>query len=161
MALLGALLAISAIAIGCGDDSDAENGSGNSGGSTTVASSSLSKKEFLKQANDICYGEKEKQLAELNVYIQNNPKAKRNDAGSEAVEEILVPSVRQSIEEVRELGAPSGEEAKIEAMFVDLEKATDEVEDQGVSSSAGIRRVYKPAGKPVYDYGLTGCAYGF
>jgi hypothetical protein len=159
--LLGALLAITAIVTGCGDDSDAENGSGDSGDSTTVASSSLSKKEFVKQANKICYGEKEKQLAELNVYLKNNNKAKRNDAGTEAVSEILVPSVQQSIEGVRELGAPKGEEAEIEAMLVDLEKANGEIEDKGVSSSAGIRRVYKPAGQPLYDYGLTGCAYGF
>ena len=150
LAILGV---IAAFAVGCGGSADSSGGNG--------SESSLSKAKFIKTANKICYDGKEEQALQLQQYIQENPSNRPpNDAGVEAVQSILLPSVRDQVDQVRELGAPRGDERTIEATLDGLEKATDKIEAESISKDGEIRAAFRPAGDIALEYGLGGCAYG-
>lgn len=150
-----AALAVALLVAGCGgSDSDAESID------TNLTTSSLSKAQFIKQADAICYRGKEQQLAQVQVYLREHKNLPRSNPGVEAVQTILVPSVEDQLAELRELGAPAGEANKIEAMWNGLERSIKLIDEEGISASAALRRAYLPNGQRIFAYGVRGCAYG-
>lgn len=148
-----AALAVVMVAAGCG-------GGGEASVDATLTTSSLSKAQFIKKTDDICYGGKDAMLGELTAYKKAHPNLPRSNPGIEAVEEILVPSVEGQLVKLRELGAPQGDVPQVEEMWVGLESSLQEIEEKGLSASPAIRKAFLPNGERIYDYGMHGCAYG-
>jgi hypothetical protein len=119
---LAALVALAALIAGCGGGDETTD-------SATVA---LTKAEFIKQGDAICKEGNEKNEAEAEEYAEENgftlEKASKDEL-EEAVGEVLVPSLNRQADELDALGAPEGDEGKVEEIVVALEDATAEIED--------------------------------
>ncbi len=147
-----AALAVVMVAAGCGGGSGSVD--------TTLAVSPLSKPQFIKKTDLICYGAKTRMFGELVAYKNAHPSLPRSNPGTEAVKDILIPSVEEQLVKLRKLGAPAGDTHQIEAMWVGLESSLRQIEEQGVSASGAIRHLFLPNGQRIYAYGMHGCAYG-
>jgi hypothetical protein len=119
---LAALVVLVALIAGCGGGDDTTDGD-------TVT---LTKAEFIKQGDAICKEGNEENEAEAEEFAEENDftleKASKEQL-EEAVSEVLVPSLNEQAEELDALGAPEGDEEKVEEIVVALEDATAEIED--------------------------------
>ena len=122
LSALAVLVALAALLAGCGGGDD----------TTDSATVTLTKTEFIKQGDAICKEANEDNEAEAEEYAEENgftlEKASK-DQIEEAVAAVLVPSLELQAEELDALGAPEGDEDKVEEIVVALEDATGEIED--------------------------------
>lgn len=183
--ILAMALAIAALVAGCGgDDSDdsatadgggasngaaeAGGGSGQSGGGEgsdePIATASLTKAQYVKQANAICTRSREQRYEELDAYREENPIEGEDgqDAYLTAVlPEIYAPSIDAMVSELRELGAPSGGKKDVERFIVAFEDWVDAVEQlDGEEPSPRILNGVGRAANLAGAYNLTQCTYG-
>jgi HD superfamily phosphodiesterase len=120
---------------------------------------SLTKAEFIKQADAICSkGEKsiesgaEKFAEENNVNTEKPTKAQKE----EVITQVVAPEIRKQGEEISELGAPSGEEDKVEAIVSAVEEGADELEQQPATLFEGKNPLAKGS-KLAKEFGLKVC----
>ncbi len=122
LALLAALAASAMLAIGCGSSDD--NG---------TATDSLTKAEFVKQGNAICKAGNEEVSTEVQSFAEDNGLSGNDQPTEEQLDElasdILIPAIGKQVGEVRDLGAPSGEEGKVDKFLDNAEATVEEVED--------------------------------
>jgi hypothetical protein len=147
--LLAGVVAIAAVVAGCGSSDDS---------SDTTA---LTKQQFIVQADAICKkGNNEidegfESFAKENNIPQNQEPSK--EQGKELVETVLVPNLDTQSEEIRALGAPSGDEDEVSAMLDSLDESVEEAEDD---PEAIFDSKSDPFAKPdelARDYGLKVC----
>jgi hypothetical protein len=148
--LLAALVAIAAIVAGCGSSSD-----------TTETTASISKAEFLKQGNAICKAGNQEINEGFEKFSKENGlnHKKPTEAQFEELSEtVLIPSVSSQIEEVRNLGAPEGEEGEVDEFLTNAEAALEEVEeDPSLISAEGKEEPFFTVNKEAAALGLTAC----
>lgn len=147
-ALLAALTAIAAIVGGCGS----------SGGSSTE-SSSLTKAELIKQGDEICKKGEETLEEEANEFAKENginPNKPTKAQQEEVIEQVVAPALHKQAEELRNLGAPSGEAEAVEEIFDSLEKGTEELEEEPGQLLKGANPVGE-ASKLAKEYGFKEC----
>lgn len=160
--LMAGVVAMLLFAAGCGDSDSSDTGDGSSSsGEVTVATNSLSKAEFVKQANVACAKSRvqfEKDLAAFLKKLNANPtKASEGSPDTEIIEKIFVPNFQEQIDMVSSLGAPSGDEAQVSAILSSLQKAVDGADEDPqafVRSEGDLGNAPKLASA----YGLTSCA---
>lgn len=120
------------------------------------SSKELSKSEFVTQGNTICKEAteaREKLLAEFAE--TTNPKANDEVAREKVLEKIL-PIYEGAAKQIGELGAPSGDEAKVEAIVGAMEEAAAKV--KASPQTAGIGDLpFRKANEAAESYGLTAC----
>jgi len=145
-----------AIAVaGCGGGSDDGNG---------ITASSLSKAEFIAKADAICAkGQKQVERnfgafakkTKLNVQqVTKNPtKAQVNGL----VHAVLIPAIEQEVTEIRALGAPAGDEDKIEAMLDATEEGIATAEDLPRTVLEETSVAFGVGSRLAKEYGLTVC----
>jgi hypothetical protein len=150
IALLAALVAVALVVAGCGSDN-----------STTDTTASLTKAEFVKQGNAICKEGNEKIESEFEKFAkENNLNQKKPPTEAqieEAAEQFLIPQIRKQVEGLRALGAPSGEEAKVNALLDDVETALEEVEEDPSLLSGEKSEPFEDVNKEARAVGLTTC----
>ena len=153
VALLAAVAALAIVVAGCGGGSDSN--------SSTEATSSLTKAQFLKQGNAICAkGNKEIEQG-FEEFGKEHHFSKKNEPTQteleEAAEEVLIPNIRQELDGIRALGAPSGEEAEVEKVLAAAEKGLAKgEEDPGAMIKEG-EGPFKEANELAREFGLTTC----
>lgn len=152
--LLVAIVAIAAVVAGCGSSSS----------ETTETTASISKAEFLKQGNAICAaGNKEinKGFEEFAKKANLGHKKPSEAQFEELTETVFSPSVSRQIDEVRALGAPEGEEAKIEKFLGNAEAALEELEEEpSLIGKEGKEEPFFTVNKEAAAIGLTACGGG-
>ena len=147
LAAVAALLALAALVAGCGG-----------GDETTDESVTLTKTEFIKQGDEICKKGNDQSEKEAEEFAEDNDftlEKASNEQLEEAVVEVLVPSLNQQAEEIDALGAPEGDEKKVEELVVSLEDAADEIEDEPGLVFEG--EVLEEPEKLAQDYGFKVC----
>jgi len=106
----------------CGGDSDS---------STTVAS--ISKAEYVKQADQICAKTEKRQLALLNTLQEEQAKDGKANGGKGSEVEMVIaaglPPVRKQLEELTALPSPEGGASQINSYLKALEDGVTAVED--------------------------------
>jgi hypothetical protein len=145
--LLAGALAIAAVVAGCGSSGDSTE--------TDEVTIALSKDEFIKQGDQICKEAEADSEAEAEDFAKENGfelESASEEQLEEAISEVLVPSLNRQIDEIDALGAPEGDEGKVEAIVVALEDGSAEVEDD---PSLAIK------GEPLKDASRLAKAYGF
>jgi hypothetical protein len=122
IALLAGVMAIAIVAAGCGgsdDDSD-----------TTVVV--LTKTEFITQGDAICKKGSEEIEDEANAFAEENDidtdKATKEEQ-EEVISGVLGPALQKQADEISALGAPDGEDEKVEAVIEALESGAEELEE--------------------------------
>lgn len=146
---LAAFAAIAMIVAGCGG-----------GGDSTTDSSSLTKAEFLKQGNAVCAkGNKEIEEGFQEFEKENGLQNKQPTKAqlTEAIETIVLPAVRDQVEGIEALGAPSGEEAKVEAITDAAGEAAEEGEEDPASLTSEKADPFAEANELANEYGLVKC----
>ncbi|HEX5988816.1 MAG TPA: hypothetical protein VFY75_01215 [Solirubrobacterales bacterium] len=142
--LLVLSLAVGAIALGCGDSGD-------------DSTASLTKAEYIKQANAICAKYTKQMAADFLRFSKENRDQQNNlKVAKEGIAEITVEPTKEEIEDLRALPVPSGEEEKVEALLVRREEALEKIEKEPLFKVSGDP--FEAFNKPLHDYGLTECA---
>lgn len=158
-----------AFAVGCGDD-DGDSG-GENGGSSAAAGntvpvdaplepSSLSKAQWVKRANAICERTATKRLDDLTAYAEDHADESEEDLLVPAAGDVIIPSLEDQVEALRELGAPRGDEEEIERIIraYALVPAAARKEDDSLNNAeVGLAIVRaRNAGR---KYDLTACNF--
>ena len=150
LAAFAALFALAALMAGCGG-----------GDETTNETVTLTKAEFIKQGDTICKeGNKEIQKG-FEEYVEENdlPENKEPSAeqGVELTETVILPNVKQQAEEIRDLGAPEGDEEQVDELVTSLEDAVAEGEDDPESLFEGKTDPFAEVNEIATDYGFKVC----
>lgn len=137
--LAAALLAF----VGCGGDDE-----------TTA----LTKAEFTKQANAGCK-EHQKEREELFKKVTNelDPSEVTRADQERLISEVLLPPFEKDIENLKSLGAPAGDEQRVEAIIEAMEKAIDKVEAKPLVALR-TNSQFSEARAAAVKYGLDDCA---
>jgi hypothetical protein len=126
----------------CGGEDDGER-----------AAASPTKQEWLAQANAACErADKVMNREGEALFAEGEPSEK---VMKEYALEVVVPAFRRTIEDIRALGAPAGDEQVIEELLAAQEEGTDRVEQDPLS----IFEDDEPseADRLAAEYGLTSC----
>lgn len=174
--LIAAIVAI--VVVGCGggessNDTQSSGGSGASSGSAssgegsgeasggTVTTSSLSKAQFVKQADALCKRNREERFEATAAYGEENPSQSEEEAITTSLKEVYVPTMETRLAELRQLGAPQGDEGQIEAILQAYERQLDAIEQlKGAAATPTLDRESLRAEALARKYGLTECAEG-
>jgi hypothetical protein len=162
--MLAGVVAIAIVAAGCGSSSSDSSGTSGSDttastGDTTATTATLSKAELIKQGDAICTKGNESVEAEANEFAkENNVNTKKPTKAQkeEVITEVVAPDLRKQGEEIAELGAPSGDEAEVEAIVAAVEGAADELEETPSLLFEGTNPLAK-ASKLAGGYGFKVC----
>lgn len=146
---VGTLAILLFVAVGCG---------GGDGDSSTDPNA-IPKAVFIKKTDAVCSaGNKKMEIAFAHFLEENKNIKKPSDADYEAlVGEVVVPNVKREIREIRALGAPEGDEDRVDAILEALEEGVETAEGNpqaAVSSSEAIFGISSRLGK---EYGLEVC----
>ncbi len=151
LAALAALALIAALVAGCGGDSETDR-------ETTAT---ITKAELIKQGDAICEKANEASESEAEEFAEENDftleKASKEQI-EEAVGEVLVPNLNGQVEDLRALGAPEGDEDQVEEIFVSLEGAADEIDDD--PGLVFEEETLKEPSELAEDYGFKVCGEG-
>jgi hypothetical protein len=143
-ALLVCALAVALLAAGCGS-SDKKSG---------TTRPAISKAEFLRKGNAICaQGNKQVETGAQKVF--GNKKKKPSDAEAKKfATTVLIPSVEGQVDSIRALGAPKGDEDKVQAIL--------DAADQGVAESKKdpVALIQSDAAGPFAKANKLAAAYG-
>jgi hypothetical protein len=149
IALLAAVTTIALLVAGCGSSDDSTTDAADNG-------ETLTKAEFVKQANAICAGGNKEiengfeELAEEEGISEKKPPSE--EFQEEAIESVVIPGVQSQLDEIRALGFPDDEaEAIVESAEEDLEEAEEDPKTLGETDG------FKETNKEARAYGLTVC----
>lgn len=138
---------IAVTATGCGSD----------GAARTVAASSLTRAEFAKRAEAICARGR---LRGLRYGGPRGARQSERDALAERIEVALLPAIQRAIDEIYALGAPLGEEDRVEALLIALQEAVGAGKELRVPSFERLEQLFAKSGRLARKEGLDSCAYG-
>jgi hypothetical protein len=161
-ALFAGVVAIVLIVAGCGSSSGSSAGTGDE-----ITTSSISKAQFIKKADAACEkGEKQiqvgigalgaKKARERESEGEENPEPTEADY-AELIDLVVAPNIENEIDEIRALGAPSGDEDQIKA-FVDAREESIEIAERApklILRNSG--KMYEQSDKLANEYGLKDC----
>jgi hypothetical protein len=143
-ALLGAVVMASLILAGCGGGDD--------------ETASLTRAEFIEQGNAVCKAA-EKERGELLQGAEklNKPGETLDKAGKEKlVITVAAKPYRKMAEELEALGAPEGEEERVEAIIEAMKVASQQAEENPIKVLEEIGPFAKP-NKLIEEFGMKGC----
>ena len=148
-ATVAAVLAASAIAAaGCGgDDDDSDSG---------LKTSDLSKSEWIAQADQICASRDEEIDAQADTFFSGASESKQPSQAQieKFTREVAIPGIQAQVDGLRELGAPEGDEEKVEAIIDAAQKGVDEAEQDPNALQGGALDEATTLAK---EYGLEAC----
>lgn len=155
-ALLIAALVIAAVASGCGGGGNGSS-SGDDGDATAT---SISKAEFIKEADAVCTQGGKRTRAKFAVFFEEKAIPEGQEPSTEQLEEIgtkiMVPALEEQVEEVRKLGFPAGDEDQIEAFLSGVEEATEKIEEEPKLAKSADK-LLTDAHKAIAGYGFKVC----
>jgi hypothetical protein len=150
VALVVGSLAIALIVAGCGGSGDGE-----------VSTSSLSKAEFIKKADAACTRGNKRVEADFATFIKKthfqlseNPTKAEVDS---LLHTVVIPAVEREVAEIRALGAPSGDEERIEAILVAVEEGIETAEKNPKIALENTSIAFGIAQRLAKEYGLQVC----
>jgi alkanesulfonate monooxygenase SsuD/methylene tetrahydromethanopterin reductase-like flavin-dependent oxidoreductase (luciferase family) len=151
-----------AFVVGCGGGSDDSSTTAAAGGQT-IATSSLSKEEFIKKAEAACQRAGEDTFEQVLLYLQGHEKKNATRADEAALfaqmtKAVVIPVVETKIAAIRKLGAPSGDEEEVQAFLSAQEEEIAELSKlTHIVSRFQMERYFTPSTKLGIEYGLDEC----
>jgi hypothetical protein len=144
-ALVAGLIASAALA-GCG-------------GSDSTDANSISRAAFIKKADAICEKSNERLGTAFVSSLKKNKGVKKpsNAEYEKLVGTVMVPNVKKEIEELKALGAPDGDEDRIDAMIETLEEGVEIAERDPKAVVISSDAVFGIASRLAGEYGLEVC----
>ena len=147
--LCALLLGVAAFAAGCGGDDD--------DGDLTTAS--VGKAAWVKKVNALCEKSTDGMLASMIRYGKENAGQPPEEVATGAVQSTVPAALQSQIEEIRALGAPAGDEAKVEAYLASVERGIEAVEASKPTDIFALQETLDLVNRPAAAYGLEKCEY--
>jgi hypothetical protein len=156
--LVGAVptaLAVALIAAGCGGGDGDESGQ-------------ISKAAFVAKGSAICVATRRQIRSDFETY-RKGPQGKEIERAEQANEltpeeaaakvgkEIIVPVMRQELEEFRALGIPPGGDDQVTALLKAFEEGIDAAERHPERVATDGTEAFGKSGRLAADYSLEGC----
>jgi hypothetical protein len=142
-AAVAAVLATSAIAAaGCGGSDDNDSG---------LKTSDLSKSEWIAKADQICAESDEGIERQAGEFFKGKPTP---ETQAQFVQQAVIPGIESANSQIRELGAPEGDEDQVQAM---LDAADEGLAKVKADPSALERGALDPGSALSRQYGLKVC----
>jgi hypothetical protein len=141
---LASVVALASLAPGCGGGSGSDSSSPNA----------LPKALFIKRADAICEKADKVQEAGLRRALAKAEGSLAKGRENNLISSVGLPPIQTEAEELRELGAPSGDGDKIDAIIGGIEEAVEKAEENPHS-------VTGKAGNPFNEVDELARAYGF
>ena len=129
-------------------------------GSSSKSTPALTKAEFLKKGNAICKKGND-QISQ--VANKAFPKSKGRPSRAQMIKfvtDTVIPSVQGQISGVKALGAPQGDEAKVNAIVTTAQAALDRAKKDPVLLTSNKNDPFAKSNKLAKAYGLTVCGSG-
>ena len=156
LVVLAGAMALALVGAGCGGgDSGAE-------GSAASAEVHPTKKAFLKQAEAVCVKNYERVKKEYEAFVNANGGPKNAfeepDTTAEYVDDVIVPEKKRTVEELKALGAPTGDEKAVGEIIEAYEEGIEVAEEdpERATTSTGV---FAYATHVAEEYGLKSCLY--
>jgi hypothetical protein len=142
------MLAVALVVTGCGGDDESSAGP------------TISKAAFIKKADAICtHGNKRMELAFASFLEEKKNIKHPSKADYEAlVGKVLVPNLNQEIKEIRALGAPSGDEDRVDDFLEALEEGIETAERDPKVVISTSNAVFGISSRLAKEYGLEVCS---
>ena len=157
LVLCAGVLALGLLVAGRGSDDGDSTGA-------DVTTSSLTKAEFIKQADAICEEAGEGIQEESIAYAEENgidvDKEPSDEEKEELVTEVIVPNIEKQAEDIASLGAPSGEEDQVGSIIEGIESAAAETAEDPGSVIGGSEGAFESVNEEAKEYGLKVCGEG-
>jgi hypothetical protein len=154
IALLAGILAVALILVGCGGDSS------DSSSEDSDSTASLSKAEFIKQADAICKEGGKKAQSEFVAFTEEKKTPEGKEPTTAQWEEIgtriLAPALQQQADEIRQLGVPSGDDDQIEEFLDGVDEAVEKVEESPETAKEPAK-LLDDAHQAIKGYGFKVC----
>lgn len=147
--LLVATCAMAVMAGGCGGE-----------GEDRLSTSSLTKAQFVKRANTVCGDERAKVLTRIAAYQEEDgtPGGGEGTAAYDTMAEaVLLPTFNKELDAVTALGAPVGEEEKLEEIVSAQREAIYAAAERTTETYQEVERSFTRASELMWDYGLSRC----
>ena len=151
--LAASLAAAIAVATGCGGGDEAD---GESSADITITTSSLDKPQFVKKVLAVCEDERSQIPARFASYERKNSSGSQSYEGG--IRAVILPTFQAEVTRISKLGAPAGEETRVEAILTAQQEAIDEVSDlESIPSINEVVPHFAEANQLIRRYGLTNC----
>jgi len=138
-------LAVSVALTGCG------------GGETTaLATSSMSKAEFVKRVEAICAQARSEAIR----YRPAGKGESQPEALAKAIEDTLLPAIGKAVDDLYALGAPAAEKEQTEAFLSALRQGVEEGEGLSTPALEKVEELLAPSGRLARRAGFLSCVYG-
>jgi hypothetical protein len=135
-------------------------GCGGGGDSTTTAS--ISKAKFVKEAKAICEKGQEKLHAGFRALIaEKDAQRSRPEEEEEWVNKVIAPNLTREVSEIRALGMPEGDEARVESLLAAVEDGLHKLQENPQAVLASSAEKFSKAIKLANAYGLEACAQNY
>jgi hypothetical protein len=148
------LLALGLLVAGCGSSAD----------SSEENTSSLTKAQFIKQADAVCEKAGDEIEGEVEAFAEENEiptdKEPSDEVKEEIVTEVIVPNIEEQAEGIAALGAPSGEEEQVDQIVEGIETAASETSEDPGSVISGGEGAFKGVNEEAKEYGFKVCGEG-
>jgi hypothetical protein len=157
------LAALALFVVGCGGSDDTTSSKGDDSTLAKSENDPLSKAEFTKQAEDVCYQSKRSRYFEARKYQRRHREELKALSPIAAYEKeivaVVLPSIMKEAQELTALGAPKGDEKKIEAIVTGIEAGVKKAEKNPYSVSLEVPSEYpfRKVGYLIRAYGLVDC----
>jgi len=112
--------------------------------------SSVTKAEFLRQANSICAERRVERRKAITAAARLQPSEAEM---KKIIDEKSIPPYREMTKEISQLARPKGDEEKLATLVSSMEKAADEAESN-LASAAIVK-----ANEEATRYGLAECKF--
>jgi hypothetical protein len=141
------VLGLALVGAGCG-------GGDNKSGST--GSSSISKTEFVRKGNAICAAGNKEIEAQARKIFGPHKKPSKSET-KQFASRVLLPSVQKQVDQIRALGAPAGDEAKVKAILDAAQQGVDKGKQDPLVLMKQNAGPFKKANALARAYGLKVC----
>jgi hypothetical protein len=146
---LVSILTVGLLAAGCGSSKK----------TTTTTAAALTKAAFLKKANAICKRGNQ-QIGKVGQQIFSPKKRPSQAQTMKFVTATVIPSVQSQIDQIRALGAPAGDQAKVNAIVTSAQSALDKGKKDPALLAGNGPGPFKKTNQLGRAYGLTVCGSG-
>jgi hypothetical protein len=116
----------------------------------------LSKAEFEKQAAAICKKSEEERGKAIASVIENADPKGDQQAQQEQVIKKAMPTYEEAAQQIEDLGAPEGQEEKVEALVEAMEEAADK-SNADPHTAVASNVFFRKADKIAQEFKLSGC----
>ena len=129
-------------------------------GSGDETTTSLTKPQFVKRANELCKARQEDRNQEIEEVTSTlKPGEGFSDAEqTKLVQTLIIPSYEKTISDLKKLEPPAGDEAEVEKIITSMESTQKKLEadpEEAVFTTV----MFEPPNKLVRSYGLSNCAF--